>query len=199
MGLPQFLLWKEDTEGQPDWLHTRASVTWVLNEKHSARCEIRSYIAAGCGIGLIFSGTRDRGTPWRINVLLYCKFFVALRIPMRRHRRSPWILAPSRNAASQEIPLNYSTISRLLEIVLTCLCAKFHWLIFPVQLSFQPLSINVLRRLTVAKGAWQRLCGFNPHGHHHVPLAIRLSTVNFRIKATRRLVIIELNRSRSFI
>ena len=32
-------------------------------------------------------------------------------------------------------------------VTLGCLYAKFRWLIFHVQLSFQPLSVNVFRHL----------------------------------------------------
>ena len=39
---------------------------------------------------------------------------------------------------------NYGTLS--------CLYVKFHWLISHVQLSFQPLSVNVLHRLMDSRG-----------------------------------------------
>ena len=37
-------------------------------------------------------------------------------------------------------------------VPLSCLYAKFRWLISHVQLSFQPLSVNVLRRLKDSRG-----------------------------------------------
>ena len=37
-------------------------------------------------------------------------------------------------------------------VTLGCLCAIFRWLISHVQLSFQPLLVNVLRRLSDSRG-----------------------------------------------
>ena len=49
-------------------------------------------------------------------------------------------------------------------VTLSCLYATFHWLIYRVQLSVQPLSTNVLR-LTDSRGDSTMPCGFNPQGH----------------------------------
>ena len=43
-------------------------------------------------------------------------------------------------------------------VTLSCLYAKFHWLISHVQLSFQPLSVNVLYRLADTRGVHCGVC-----------------------------------------